>query len=217
ALIQIVLGMLHDATTLRDLDSAAKAVETHKARLDQLREEPARLLNHVRRQLANRLEAPINTPFRQEGLIEHPNLIGIARQRHEGYQQELRSTEEERKALAHERMHLVEKLAPLKSRLGVIVNEIAQMEALIAGDTERLETLQNEAASLHNSLSNHCDAGNRLLKDCDYVIRRIELVQIDRKQRTLSYQQTKESLERDLIPLRRRRDGLIDEMAPLDK
>lgn len=71
--------MLHDATTLRDLDSAAKAVETHKARLDQLREEPARLLNHVRRQLANRLEAPINTPFRQEGLIEHPNLIGIAR------------------------------------------------------------------------------------------------------------------------------------------
>lgn len=217
ALIQIVLGMLHDATTLRDLDSAAKAVETHKARLEQLREEPTRLLNHVRRQLANRLEAPINTPFRQEGLIEHPNLIGIARQRHEAYQQELLTIEEERKALAHERMHLLEKLAPLKSRLGVIVNEIAQMEALIAGDTERLETLQNEAASLQKNLSKHCDAGNRLLGECHYVTQRIELVQIDRKQRTLLHQQTKESLERSLIPLRRRRDELSNEIAPLDK
>jgi len=217
ALIQIVLGLLHDATTLHDLDSAKKAVEIYKARLEQLREEPARLLNHVRRQLANRLEAPINTPFRQEGLIAHPNLVGIARQRHEAYQKELLTIEEERKALTHERMQLLEMLAPLKSRLGVIVNETAQKEALISGDTERLEALQNEAASLQKNLSNHCDAGNRLLKECDYVIRRIELVQIDRKQRTLSYQQTKESLERDLIPLRRRRDGLIDEMAPLDK
>lgn len=217
ALIQIVLGMLHDATTLRDLDSAAKAVETHKARLDQLREEPARLLDHVRRQLANRLEAPINTPFRQEGLIEHPNLIGIARQRHEAYRQELLTIEEERKALAHERMHLLEKLAPLKSRLGVIANEIAQVEALIAGDIERLEALQNEAASLQKNLSKHCDAGNRLLGECHYVTQRIELVQIDRKQRTLLHQQTKESLERSLIPLRRRRDELSNEIAPLDK
>ncbi|WP_323758815.1 hypothetical protein [Immundisolibacter sp.] len=217
ALIQIVLGLLHDATTLRDLDSAAKAVEAHKARLDQLREEPARLLNHVRRQLANRLEAPINTPFRQEGLIEHPNLIGIARQRHEAYRQELLSIEEERKALAHERQHLLERRAPLKGNLDVIANEIAQMEALISGDIEQLEALQNEAASLQQNLSKHCDAGNRPLKECDYVIQRIEQVQIDRKQRTLLHQQTQESLESRLTPLRRRLCELADEMAPLDK
>lgn len=209
--------MLHDATTLRDLDSAAKAVETHKARLDQLREEPARLLNHVRRQLANRLEAPINTPFRQEGLIEHPNLIGIARQRHEAYRQELRSIEEERKTLAHKRQYLLQKRAPPKGNLDVIANEIAQVEALIAGDIERLEALQNEAASLQKNLSKHCDAGNRLLGECHYVTQRIELVQIDRKQRTLLHQQTKESLERSLIPLRRRRDELSNEITPLDK
>lgn len=217
ALIQIVLGLLHDATTLRDLDSTTKAVEAHKSRLDQLREEPARLLNHVRRQLANRLEAPINTPFRQEGLIEHPNLIGIARQCHEAYQQELLSIEEERKALAHERQHLLERRAPLKSNLDVIANEIAQMEALIAGDIEQLEALQNEAASLQQNLSKHCDAGNRLLKECDYVIQRIEQVQIDRKQRVVLHQQTKESLEIRLTPLRRRLSELGDEMTPLDK
>src|SRR5690606_1908629 len=130
---------------------------------------------------------------------------------------ELLTIEEERKALAHERMHLLEKLAPLKSKLGVIVNEIAQMEALIAGDIERLEALQNEAASLQKNLSKHCDAGNRLLGECHYVTQRIELVQIDRKQRTLLHQQTKESLERSLIPLRRRRDELSNEIAPLDK
>ena len=217
ALIQIVLGLLHDATTLRDLDSATQAVETYKARLEQLREEPARLLNHVRRQLANRLEAPINTPFRQEGLIEHPNLIGIARQRHEAYRQELRSIEEERKTLAHKRQYLLQKRAPPKGNLDVIANEIAQVEALIAGDIERLEALQNEAASLQKNLSKHCDAGNRLLGECHYVTQRIELVQIDRKQRTLLHQQTKESLERSLIPLRRRRDELSNEIAPLDE
>lgn len=94
-----------------------KRVETHKARLEQLREEPTRLLNHVRRQLANRLEAPINTPFRQEGLIEHPNLIGIARQRYRAYRQELRSIEEERKTLAHKRQYLLQKRAPPKGNL----------------------------------------------------------------------------------------------------
>ncbi|AWG35790.1 chromosome partitioning protein ParA [Alcaligenes aquatilis] len=216
ALIQIVLGLLHDATTLRDLDGAAKAVESQKSRLDQLREEPARLLNHVRRQLANRLEAPINTPFRQEGLIEHPNLIGIARQRHEAYQQELQSIEEERKVLAHERQRLLERRTPLKSNLDVIANEVAQMEALIAGDIEQLEALQNEAASLQQNLSKHCDAGNRLLKECDYVIRRIGQVQIDRKQRSVLHQQTKESLESSLTPLRRRLGEIGDEITPLD-
>ncbi|MCE8012702.1 hypothetical protein [Billgrantia desiderata] len=217
ALIQIVLGLLHDATTLRDLDSTTKALEAHKARLDQLREEPARLLNHVRRQLANRLEAPINTPFRQEGLIEHPNLIDIAKQRHEAYQQELKSIVEGKKALADERNKWLEKRMPLNGAVSLLSNEIKQMEALIVGDIEQLEALQNEATSLQQNLSKHCDAGNRLLKECDYVIRRIEQVKIDRKQRIILHQQTKESLESRLTPLRRRLGELEDEITPMDK
>lgn len=217
ALIQIVLGLLHDATTLRDLDSTTKALETHKSRLDQLREEPARLLNHVRRQLANRLEAQINTPFRQEGLIEHSNLIDIARQRHEAYQQELQSVEKGRKALADARNKWLEKRMPLNGVVSLLSNEIKQMEALIAGDIEQLEALQNEATSLQQNLSKHCDAGNRLLKDCRHVIERIEQVQIDRKQRIVLHQQTKKSLESRLTPLRRRLAELEDEMAPIDK
>lgn len=215
ALMQIVLGLLHDATTLRDLDSAAKAMEDQKSQLQALREEPARLLKHVRRQLTRRLNVSAATPFRQEGLLEHPNLIGIAKQRHDAYQQELRAIETERQGLAADHQAWVERRAPLKSVMDLLANEIEQVEALIAGDIQRVEELQNEASSLQQRLPTRCDAGNRLLKDCSYVIERIEQTQIDRKQRIALHQRSKESLESELPPLRSRLNELKVEMAPI--
>ncbi|WP_416770633.1 chromosome partitioning protein ParA [Pseudomonas sp. RHF3.3-3] len=215
ALMQIVLGLLHNATILRDLDSAAKEIEEQKSQLQALREEPARLLRHVRRQLTRRLSAPAATPFRQDGLLEHPNLIGFAKQRYEAYQQELRSIETERQSLATDHQEWVERRAPLKSLMDLLANEIQQVEALIAGDIQRVEELQNEASSLQQRLPTRCDAGNRLLKDCSYVIERIEQTQIDRKQRIAGHQRSKESLERELPPLRDRLNELKDETAPI--
>lgn len=215
ALMQIVLGLLHDATTLRDLDSAAKAMEDQKSQLQALREEPARLLKHVRRQLTRRLNVSASTPFRQDGLLEHPNLIGIAKQRHDAYQQELRAIETERQGLAADHQAWVERRAPLKSVMDLLANEIEQVEALIAGDIQRVEELQNEASSLQQRLPTRCDAGNRLLKDCSYVIERIEQTQIDRKQRIALHQRSKESLESELPPLRSRLNELKVEMAPI--
>ncbi|HBP0140130.1 TPA: chromosome partitioning protein ParA [Pseudomonas aeruginosa] len=215
ALMQIVLGLLHDATTLRDLDSAAKAMEDQKSQLQALREEPARLLKHVRRQLTRRLNVSAATPFRQDGLLEHPNLIGIAKQRHDAYQQELRAIETERQGLAADHQAWVERWAPLKSVMDLLANEIEQVEALIAGDIQRVEELQNEASSLQQRLPTRCDAGNRLLKDCSYVIERIEQTQIDRKQRIALRQRSKESLESELPPLRSRLNELKVEMAPI--
>ncbi|KFF32962.1 chromosome partitioning protein ParA, partial [Pseudomonas aeruginosa VRFPA01] len=215
ALMQIVLGLLHDATTLRDLDSAAKAMEDQKSQLQALREEPARLLKHVRRQLTRRLNVSAATPFRQDGLLEHPNLIGIAKQRHDAYQQELRAIETERQGLAADHQAWVERRAPLKSVMDLLANEIEQVEALIAGDIQRVEELQNEASSLQQRLPTRCDAGNRLLKDCSYVIERIEQTQIDRKQRIALRQRSKESLESELPPLRSRLNELKVEMAPI--
>ncbi|MFG0582952.1 chromosome partitioning protein ParA [Pseudomonas sp. zjy_9] len=215
ALMQIVLGLLHDATTLRDLDSAAKAMEDQKSQLQALREEPARLLKHVRRQLTRRLNVSASTPFRQDGLLEHPNLIGIAKQRHDAYQQELRAIETERQGLAADHQAWVERRAPLKSVMDLLANEIEQVEALIAGDIQRVEELQNEASSLQQRLPTRCDAGSRLLKDCSYVIERIEQTQIDRKQRIALHQRSKESLESELPPLRSRLNELKVEMAPI--
>ncbi|HBO3044339.1 TPA: chromosome partitioning protein ParA [Pseudomonas aeruginosa] len=215
ALMQIVLGLLHDATTLRDLDGTAREMEDQKSQLQALREEPARLLNHVRRQLTRRLNVSAATPFRQDGLLEHPNLIGIAKQRHDAYQQELRAIETERQGLAVDHQAWVERRAPLKSLMDLLANEIEQVEALIAGDIQRVEELQNEASSLQQRLPTRCDAGNRLLKDCSYVIERIEQTQIDRKQRIALHQRSKESLENELPPLRSRLNELEIEASPI--
>lgn len=215
ALIQIVLGLLHDATTLRDLDSTDKEVEHQKSQLQTLREEPARLLKHVRRQLTRRLDVSTTTPFRQDGLLEHPNLIGIAKQRHEAYQQELSAIDAERQELAAQRQAWVEKRAPLKVGLDLLTNEIKQTEALAAGNMQEVERLQNEASSLHQRLPTRCDAGNRLLRDCSHVIERIEQTQIDRKQRIALHQRSRDALESDLRPLRSRLTELEAEMAPI--
>lgn len=216
ALMQIMLGLLHDATTLRDLDSTIREMEDQKSQLQALREEPARLLEHVRRQLTRRLEVSAATPFRQDGLLEHPNLIDIAKQRHEAYQQELSAINFERQELAARRQALVEKCAPLNAGIDLLTNEIKQSEAMLAGDIERMAELQEEASSLQQQLPTRCDAGNRLLRNCNYVMERIKQTQIDRKQRIILHQRSKEELESELAPLRHRRDELEAEAAPLN-
>lgn len=216
ALVQIVLGLLNDATTLRDLDSTAREIEDQKSVLQALRKEPARLLKYVRRQLTRRLDVSAATPFRQDGLLEHPNLIGIAKQRHEAYQQELSAIDAERQELAEQRQAWVEKRAPLKAGIERLNNEIKQNEAMLAGDMQRVAELQEEASSLQQQLPTRCDAGSRLLRDCSHVMERIEQTQIDRKQRIILHQRSKEELESELAPQRRRRDELEAETAPMN-
>ncbi|WDR89123.1 chromosome partitioning protein ParA [Burkholderia ambifaria] len=216
ALMQIVLGLMHDAATLRELDITAKTLEQHKTNLQDLREESARLLKHVRRQLTRRLNASASTPFRQDGLIELPNLIGLAKQRHKAYQQDLRNIDAERQELAATRQTWVEKRVPLKSSMDLLTNEIQQVEALIAGDMQRVSELQSEASSLQQQLPTRCDAGNLLRRDCSYVLDRIEQTQLDRSQRITMHQRSRQALEEDLQPLRRRLQELEAEASPMD-
>lgn len=216
ALMQIVLGLLPDGTTLRELDGTAKKLEQHKSALQALREEPVRLLKHVRRQLIRRLNVSANTPFRQDCLLEHPNLMGIAKQRHEAYQQELLAINAERQELAAQRQLWVERRAPIKNGIDLLTNEIKQIEALAAGDMQRVDELQKEASSLQQQLPTRCDAGNRLLGDCSHVMERIEQTQIDRIQRITLHQRSKETLARELTPLRSRLDDLEVAAAPVN-
>ncbi|WP_237723071.1 hypothetical protein [Pseudomonas putida] len=90
------------------------------------------------------------------------------------------------------------------------------MEALIAGDIQRVEELQNEVSSLQQRLPTRCDVGNRLLKDCSYVTERIAQTQIDRKQRIAGHQQSKQALESELPLLQDRLNELKEEAAPID-
>lgn len=216
ALMQFVLGLLHDADTLCELEKSAKDADELKAKLRALREEPERLLKHVRRQLNRHLSTSDAIPFRQDGLYEHPNLVSIARQRYGAYEQEQRTIEVERQRLAIERQSCVEKRVPLKSGIDLVTNELEQHEALIAGDNQRLDELRNEASSLLQSLPTKCDWGNRLLQDCQYVIERIQQTQIDRTQRITQHLRSKNSLERDLAALRDRLSELKAQAAPIE-
>lgn len=216
ALMQIVLGLLHDASTLRDLDSTTKAIEAQKSTLQTLREEPERLLKHVRRQLNRHLDTSNATPFRQDGLFPEKNLIGIAKQRYDAYEKELKAINAERKILATEQQVLLEKRAPLKSTIDILTNEIGQLEALVNNNIQRVKELQDEAISLQKRLPTRCDAGNRLLNDCDYVKERIEQTQIDRKQHIAVNQRSKESRESEMNRLQQRLNEIKTESSPIE-
>lgn len=215
ALMQIVLGLLHDPTTLRELDEKAKEIEEKKTKLQELRQEAAHLLKHARRQLNQCLNTSADIPFRRKSLLESPNLIGLARQRHDAYQQELLRIHDEQKKLAEQRQLELEKRVPLKARIDLLDNEIQQIKALVAGNKEAVERLQKEAPSLQQRLSSLCDAGNRLLRDCQYVMQRIQLLQIDRVQRIAQNQSSQKALEAELAPLCRRLDELKSEESPI--
>lgn len=216
ALMQIVLGLLRDASLLRALGKASKQIEAKKTELQELRDEPARLMKHVRLQLSRRLEAPNAIPFRQDGLINHPNLIGLAKQRQAAYQEELREVDVERKRINEARVALAEQLAPLNRRIGLLKNEIAQSEAIITGNVDEVERLRNEASSLQQLLPSWCDAGHRLLQDCTYVTERIDQTQFDRKQRTIRHQKSNGELERELATYRLRLGEAQEVAAPIE-
>lgn len=87
---------------------------------------------------------------------------------------------------------------------------------MLAGDMQRVTELQKEASSLQEKLFTRCDAGNRLLKDCSHVNERIDLLQIDRRQRINQHQRAKETLEAELASLRCRLGELKNEAAPMN-
>lgn len=216
ALMQIVLGLLSDTNTLVELEKSTKSIEDQKAKLQKLREEPERLMKHVRRQLNRRLETTDAVPFRREGLFDHPNLIDIAHQRRDAYRQDLHSIDGERRRLSAERQAWVEKGAPLKAAIDLITNEIAQRDAIVSGDLKRVQELQSEASSLRQRLPTMCDAGNRLLRDCQYVLDRIEQTQLDRKQRMVRHQRSQEEQQREAATYRKRLEELRSEITPIE-
>jgi len=215
-LMQIALGLLHDAETLGELASTAKAIEKQQSKLQALHEKSSFLLEHVRRQLSRCLDTSETIPFRQDGLFTHPNLIDIARQRHDAYGQELQAVTSEQQELANERQNTLIKYAPMKNVIDSLANAIAQKEAIIAGNIERLKVLQNEPESLQKKLLMHCDHGNLLLKDCTHVMGRIKNPQIDTNQEIKSARDSKATCEKELPPLRQRLIELKSEMAPIN-
>tara|TARA_R110001583_G_scaffold32_1_gene255 strand:- start:24504 stop:26447 length:1944 start_codon:yes stop_codon:yes gene_type:complete len=216
-LLQILLGLVDDGKALQALEAAKQAVDTQKRKLQALREEPALLMAHVRRQLDRRLNTNKSVPFRQTDLFERTNLVDLARQRLSGYLAELEGFSRQLQDIESERQLEIENRAPLNSAIGLVSNEISQLEAIVTGNQQELERLINEAQSLQQKLPTRCDPGNRLLRDCDHVVQRVQLIQIDRSQQANEHKRHVKEIEKSLFPLKRRLEELEAAMLPIDQ
>jgi uncharacterized coiled-coil DUF342 family protein len=215
-LVQLALGLLHDTATLVEIDATERALETTQQSLQILRDDPARLLKHVRRQIENLLGAGSELPFARRDLLDSGSLIDLARQRCDGYAREIEQIEGERQQLTAQAAALIEERAPLKSRADLVANELAQIEAALAGNANELDRLRNEAGALRQRLPTWCDAGSRLLRDCDYVMRRIELSDLDRARGMKRHQESLDKLASERRGYEARLAQLREEMRPFD-
>lgn len=215
-LVQLALGLLDDTKTLVEIDATERALEATRQSLQVLRDDPARLLKHVRRQIENLLGAGDALPFIRQDLFETGSLIDLARQRRAGYAREIEQIERERRRLATQVTTWIEARTPLKSRADLVANELAQIEAALAGNADELDRLRNEADALQQRLPTWCDAGNRLLRDCDYVTRRIELSDLDRARGMKRQQESLDKLASERREYEARLTQLREEMRPLD-
>jgi hypothetical protein len=216
-LLQILLGLVDDGKALQALEAARQAVDVQKSKLKALLEEPALLMTHVRRQLDRRLNTNTSVPFRPTDLFERTNLIDLARQRLSGYSAELEGLSGKLQDIENERQLEIEKRAPLNSAIDLVCNEIRQLEAIMAGNQQELERLINDAQSLQQQLPTRCDPGNRLLRDCDHVVQRVQLIQIDRNRQATEQKRNAEEIEKKLLPLNQRLKELEAAILPIDQ
>ena len=216
-LLQILLGLVDDGKALQALEAARQAVDAQKRKLQALLEEPALLMAHVRRQLDRRLNTDTSVPFRRTNLFEHTNLVDLARQRLLGYSTELEGLSGQLQDIENERQLEIEKRAPLNSAIDLVCNEIRQLEAIMTGNQQELERLTNEAQSLQQKLPTRCDLGNRLLRDCDHVVQRVQIIQIDRNRQATEQKRNAEEIEKSLLPLNQRLEELEAAILPIDQ
>jgi len=215
-LMQLALGLLDDTKTLVEIDATEHALEATRQSLQILHDDSARLLKHVRRQIENLLGASSELPFARQDLFESGNLIDLARQRRDGYAFDIEQIERERRQLATQTTVLIDERAPLKSRIDLVANELAQIEAVLAGNAKELDRLQNEADALQQRLPTLCDAGNRLLRDCSYVMTRIDLSDLDRARGMKRQQESLDKLASERQEYEARLTQLREELRPLD-
>lgn len=216
-LVKVVLGLLRDTSTLKALEDVDKKLKQADADLESHRREPEHLFAHVRRQLTQMLGTNERTPFRQEGVLQITNMLGLAKQRLEAYEQEQARIQGEREKMDAERQAAIEQRAPLVRDITFLTNHIAQLEAVIAGDWKEVERLRNEASSLQQRLSTFCNDGHVLLKDCDYVGKRIAVVQFDRVQGEAKHVASRNEAEAEVQRHRPRLEALQNKCVPLDQ
>lgn len=216
-LVKAVLGLLRDDAMLQQIEQQEQEVSRLTSELASLREEPTRMLLLARQQLARQLDVTGDTPFRRRDLLDEQNLLDRARQRKQGYAQELATLGDRVTELDRERDQLVGRCAPIRENIELLENEIAQYEALKQNNMDRVRELQQEAKSLQHRQDTMCDLGHRLLRDCQYVETRIELVQIDRARGARKYSDDIKTIDAELAKAKTALATWQEACIPLDQ
>lgn len=215
-LVKIVLGMLKDASTLESLRKQENAYREAQDDLVVLERQPTDLLAHVKSQLTRWLHAPRDSPFRTTSLFDQDSLVARARQRLEGYEKELAEANTRQARIEAQRAEALERRAPLASQAAMQQNQVRQLEAAIAGNLKEVERLRKEPESLQQLFPKHCEPGNRLYRDCDYVVQRVNNLQFERAQDVAGRKKWEEELQAELKRQQEHLAGLQRDLGPLD-
>jgi len=178
-MVKVVLGLLDDASVHHRLKQLETQLGKTQEVVAELKLRPNALLAHVKHQLATALGQPDGSPFRSLDLFKVESLQGLARQKVEGYTEELRLLGEQQLQIESEREQLLVQRAPLAQRTRALENSIQQIQAAISGNVDEVERLKKEPESLQAHFSNQCDLGDRLVSNCQYVVERVETLSLN--------------------------------------
>lgn len=215
-LVKIVLGLLTDASLHNELKSKETSLGQLRTKIASLERRPADLLAHVKHQLATVLGVEESSPFRAASLFDETSLHGLAQQRIEQCTEELQQNRQRRDHLEQERLAVLEQQAPLKLQQKALQNRIAQLQAAINGNNTEVERLKKEPEALQEKLLLLCVPGNRLMRDCDYVRERIDVVQLSSIRDTRERQRKNEEYQSELRKQKQFLDELEQKLSPFD-
>ena len=213
--MKIVLSLLKDASTLDRLREQEEKLRQAEVELANVNRRPADLLAHVRHRLASILSAPENSPFRSNSLFDESSLLALAKQRREGYDRTLEDLRVEQEKVELRKAQAMEQRAPMSQRVTLLRNHIAQVEAAIAGNVNEVARLRAEPQALQQLFPQFCQPGNRLFKDCQYVVQRAELLQLERARDVAQREKWQQELRTELAQQKSRLEQWEQEMLPL--
>lgn len=118
--------------------------------------------------------------------------------------------------MEQERLAVLEQQVPLRQQQKALQNRIAQLQAAINGNNTEVERLKKEPEALQEKLPLLCVPGNRLMRDCDYVRERIDVVQLSSIRDTRERQRKNEEYQSELRKQKQFLDELEQKLSPFD-
>lgn len=214
--VKIVLGLLKDASLHNQLKNKEADLGQLRSRVSSLERRPADLLAHVKHQLATALGVDESSPFRPASLFDESSLHGLAKQQIEKCVDELQLLRDQRNNVEQERLTVLEQFTPLLTQKKAVANRIEQLQAVISGNYVEVERLTTESEALQEKLPRYCEPGNRLLRDCNYVRERIEVVQLSTIRDTKERQRRSEEYRSELVQRQQFLNELEQSLFPFD-